>query len=76
MKLAYQYMTIFFTFPPTSNHLHPLQVNNCDSNSQLVMDEDDNVKSGLKGLKLVNANMMGSMNSDPDILFAAFDIEV
>ena len=44
MKLAYQYMAIFFTFPTTSNHLHPLQVENCGSNSRLVMDEDDNGK--------------------------------
>ena len=51
MKLVYQYMAIFFTFSPTSNHLHPLQVDNCDSNSRLVVDEDDNVKSGWKGLK-------------------------
>ena len=50
MKLVYQYMAIFFTFSPTSNHLHPVQVENCDSNSRLVVDEDDNVKSGLKGL--------------------------
>ena len=50
MKLVYQYMAIFFTFSPTSNHLHPLQVENCDSNSRLVVDEDDYVKSGLKGL--------------------------
>ena len=42
MKLVYQYMAIFFTFLPTSNHPHSLQV---------VVDEDDNVKSGLKGLK-------------------------
>ena len=34
MKLVYQYMAILLTFSPTSNHL----------------DEDDNVKSGLKGL--------------------------
>ena len=47
-------MTIFFTFSPTSNHLHPLQVENCDSNSWLVVDEDDNVKSGLKELIDVN----------------------
>ena len=51
MKLVHQYMIIFFNFSPTSNHLHPLQVENCDSNSRLVVDEDDNVKSGLKGLK-------------------------
>ena len=53
MKLVYQYMTIFFTLSPTSNHLHPLQVENCDSNSQLVVDEDDKVKSGLKGLNCI-----------------------
>ena len=41
MKLAYQYMVIFFTFSPTSNHLHPLQVENCGSNARLVVDEDD-----------------------------------
>ena len=35
-------MAIFFTFPPISNHLHPLQVENCGSNSRLVVDEDDN----------------------------------
>ena len=42
MKLVYQYMAIFINFSPTSNHLHPLQVENCDSNSRLVVDEDDN----------------------------------
>ena len=41
-------MTIFFNFYITSSHLHPLQVENCDSNSRLVV--DDNVKSSLKGL--------------------------
>ena len=44
MKLVYQYMAIFITFSPASNHLHPLQVENCDSNSRLVVDEDDNGK--------------------------------
>ena len=41
MKLVYQYMTIFFNFSPTSSYLHPLQVENCDSNSRLVVDKDD-----------------------------------
>ena len=41
MTLFFQYMAIFFIFSPTSNHLHPLQVENCDSNSRLVVDEDD-----------------------------------
>ena len=45
-------MGIVFTFPPTLNHLHPLQVENCGSNSRLVVDEDDlMVNSGLKGLR-------------------------
>ena len=43
-KLVYQYMVIFFNFSPTSSHLRPLQVGNCDSNSRLVVDEDDNGK--------------------------------
>ena len=43
-------MAIFLNFSPTSSHLHPLQVENCNSNSRLVVDEDDNVNSGLKGL--------------------------
>ena len=42
MKLAYQYIAIFFNFSATSNHHHPPQVENCDSNSRLVVDEDDN----------------------------------
>ena len=48
MKLAYQYMTIFLTFSPTSSHLHSLQVDNCGSNLQLVVDEDDNGKLKLE----------------------------
>ena len=41
-------MPIFNMFSPTSNHLHPLQVENCDSNSRLVVDEDDNGKFRLE----------------------------
>ena len=48
MKLAYQYIAIFFNFSTTSNHLHPLPVVNCDSNSRLVVDEDDNGKFRLE----------------------------
>ena len=51
MKLVYQYMAIFFTFSPTSSHLHPLQVENCDSNSRLVEDEGDNGKFRLEKVK-------------------------
>ena len=33
-----------FNISPTSSHLHPIQVENCDSNSWLVVDEEDNGK--------------------------------
>ena len=42
MKPFYQFMAIFIYFSPSSSHLHPLQVENCDSNSRLVVEEDDN----------------------------------
>ena len=51
MKPVYQYMAIFFIFKTTSNHLHPLQVDNCVSNSRLVVDEDDNDKFRLEKVK-------------------------
>ena len=41
IKLVYQYMSIFFNFSPTSGHFHPLQVENCDSNSRLAVDNVD-----------------------------------
>ena len=50
MKLFFEYKVIFVNLSSTSNHLHPLQVENCDSNSRLVVDEDANGNSGLKGL--------------------------
>ena len=53
MKLVYQYMSILFNFKTTSNHLHPLQVENCDSNSRLVVDEDDDGKPMLERVKYV-----------------------
>ena len=51
MKLAYQYIATFFNFSTISNHLHPLQVENCESNSRLVVDEDDNGKFRLGRVK-------------------------
>ena len=47
MKLVYLYIKNFFNFPPTSSH-HPLQVENCDSNSWRVVNEDDNGKFRLE----------------------------
>ena len=40
----YQYMIIFLNLSLTSSHLYPVQVVNCDSNSRLVVDKDDNGK--------------------------------
>ena len=51
MKLVYQYIIIFFNFALTSNHFHPLQVENCDSNSRLVVNEDDYDKFRLERVK-------------------------
>ena len=45
---------IFNNFSPTSSHLQPLQVENCGSNSRLVVDEDDN---GKFRLERVNTNV-------------------
>ena len=59
MKLFYQYMTIFFIFPPTSSHLYPLQVENCGSNSRLVVDEDDNGKFGFERVKIQKIGTSG-----------------
>ena len=51
MKLFYQYMTymaIFLNVPHISTHLLPIQVENCDSNSRLVVGEGDNGKFRLE----------------------------
>ena len=40
----------FFRLSPTLSHLHPLQVENCDSNLRLVVDEDDNGKFRLESV--------------------------
>ena len=60
MKLFFQYVAIFFNFSPTSSHLHPQQVETCDSNSRLVVDEDDNgefmlerAKQGFSNLRVI-----------------------
>ena len=51
MKIYNTCMPIFSNFSPTARHLHPLQVENCDSNSRLVVDEDDNCKFRLENVK-------------------------
>ena len=54
MKLLYNHiakLAISLNFSPTSSHLYPLQVENCDSNSRLVVDKDDNGKFGPERVK-------------------------
>ena len=50
MKLFYEYMVI--NLSPTSSHLRPLQVENCDRNSRLVVDEEDNRKFRLERVNI------------------------
>ena len=68
MKLLYQYMVIFFNFSPTSSHLHPLQVENCDSNSRLVVDEDDNGKVRLERVKVNPRDVLNLSHAIHDVL--------
>ena len=56
-------MAIFLHFAPMSSHLHPLQIENCDSNLWLVVDEEENSKLRLErvnlevGVAAVNRNI-------------------
>ena len=52
MKLFYQLIAVFINFSPTPSHLHPLQVENCDDNSRLLVDEDDNGNFRLEELRM------------------------
>ena len=45
--------SIFLYLSPAASHFHPLQVENCDSNSRLVVDEDDYGKFRLKRVNAV-----------------------
>ena len=56
-------MVIFINFSPTSNHLHPLQVENCGSNSRLVVDEGDHGK-----FRLERVNMSSSVILQVNVL--------
>ena len=54
MKLVYQYKAIFVNLSPSSSHLHSIQVGNCDSNSRLVVEEDDNGKFRPERVKVLS----------------------
>ena len=65
INLVYQYMAIFFNFSPTSNHLHPLQVENCYSNSRIVVDEDNNGKFRLERVNPMQARIVNLSHPIP-----------
>ena len=65
-------MAISFNFSPTSNHLHPLQVENCNSNSRLVVDEDDNGTPRLKRVKQAFHNNPAAVRSTGSITKLTF----
>ena len=52
MELFFQYVAILFIISSTSCHLHPLQVENC--NSRLVVDEDDNGKLRIERVNYIS----------------------
>ena len=68
MKLVYKYMVIFFYFSPTSSHLHPLQVENYDSNSRLVVNEDDNGKFRLQRVKCLTVELFYLNFHPPEVV--------
>ena len=70
----HQYMVIFFNFSPTSNHLHPLQVENCGSNSRLVMDEDDNGKVRLERVKFQCRRPMAKQLSVQNVMKISLEL--
>ena len=53
---------IFFLLLPTSSHFHPLQDENCGSNSRLVVDENDNGKFRLERVKLGPTAIVNEMS--------------
>ena len=59
-KLFYEYIVVFFNLSPPLNHLYPLQVENCGSNSRLVVDEGDNDKFMLERVKVLDCRFAHS----------------
>ena len=72
-ELAHQYIAIFINFSTTSSHFHPLQVENCDSNSRLVVMKMTMVNSGLEGLMLEAPNYF-RINHEDQRFFFQFEI--
>ena len=63
VKLYLVYIVVFNprdeSFCKTRCHLHPLLVEICDSNSRLVVDEDDNGKFRLETVNRSKSDMQG-----------------
>ena len=62
-KISMKLLPIHFLhFSPTSSHFHPLQVENCDSNSRLVVDEDENGKFRPERVKMFITGLLNLTN--------------
>ena len=57
-------MAISINFFPILNHLHPIQDENCDGNSRLEVDEDDNGKFRLERVTPLTAKLF-NLNFHP-----------
>ena len=57
--------SIFFHLSPTLSHFHPLLVENCGSNSRLVVDENDNGKFRLQRVNHTRGNVSCLLGSWP-----------
>ena len=63
-------MAIFVNLSPTSSHFHPLQVEHCDSNSRLVVDEDDTGK-----LRLERVNVLFRESGQSHGCLSVYDLD-
>ena len=59
----------FLKFFTNFSHLHPLQVETCDSNSWLVVDEDDNGKFRLERVNLTTMKYFSIILGDQKVFF-------
>ena len=69
------FINFFFHLLPTSRDFHSLQVENCGSNSRIVVDEDDNGKFRLERVNSYSAKILLNKQWRPMFLFQ-FEITI
>ena len=66
-------MSIFFNFSRTLNYFHLLQDENCDNNSRLAVDENDNCKFGIERVNNeYSALRVGDFASNAHIIISLY----